>query len=88
MQKEYTSFGQIYIHVVQFCFLLYGHYDGGQSYMSVALGTDDIDTQEVRIVLVYWASVYRHIWHRLVYIHMYRLMHSTTLQYTHILEIY
>ena len=26
------------------------------------------------------SPVYRHIWHRLVHIHMYRLMHSTTLQ--------
>ena len=39
-----------------------------------------IDTQEVSIVLVYWVSVYRHIWHRLVHIHMYRLMLSTTLE--------
>ena len=39
-----------------------------------------MDTPEVSIVLVYWALVCRHIWHRLVHIHMYRLMHSTTLQ--------
>ena len=34
-----------------------------------------MDTPEVSIVLVYWAPVCRHIWHRLVHIHMYRLMH-------------
>ena len=38
-----------------------------------------MDTPEVSIVLVYWAPVYRHIWYRLVHIHMYGLMHSTTL---------
>ena len=37
-----------------------------------------MDMQEVSIVLVYWESVYRHIWNRLVHIHMYRLMHNTT----------
>ena len=37
--------------------------------------------QEVSIVLVYWAPVYRHIWHRRVHIHVYRLMRSTTLHF-------
>ena len=36
-----------------------------------------INTQEVSIVLVYWISVYRHIWHRLLQIHICRLIHST-----------
>ena len=38
-----------------------------------------MDMPEVSIVLLYWASVHRHIWHRLVHINMCRLMHSTTL---------
>ena len=39
-----------------------------------------IDLQEVSTVLVYGAPVYRHIWHRLLHIHVCRLMHGTTLQ--------
>ena len=38
-----------------------------------------IDTQGVSIVLVYWAPVYRHIWHRLLHIQVCRQIHSTTL---------
>ena len=36
-----------------------------------------MDMPEVSIVLVYWSPVCRHIWHR--HIHMYRLMHRSTL---------
>ena len=53
---------------------MYGQYDSGHSYMSVTAG------HAYSIVLVYWAPVCRHIWHRL-HIHMYRLMHSSTLHY-------
>ena len=62
---------------------VYGQYDSGHGYTSVAAGTHvwiHCHTQEVSRVLVDWAPVYRHLWHRLVHIHMYRLMQSTTLQ--------
>ena len=32
------------------------------------------------MILVYWAPVYRHIWHGLLHVHVCRLIHSTTLQ--------
>ena len=62
------------------CTILYGKYNAGQRYMSVALWNVCIDMQEVSIVLDFWATVYRHMIYSLVHIHVCGLMHSTTLQ--------
>ena len=58
---------------------LYGQYER-QSELHVCRSRNVcIDMQEVSMVPVYWAPVYRRIWHRLVHMHACRLIHGTIL---------